>query len=76
MSALTNGRMSNRAEIPDLCNEPSKCCGCGGCCSICPVGAITMTEGEEGFMYPVIDPDKCIRCGSCLKVCAFKKDLL
>lgn len=76
MSVLTNDKMSNRAEIPDLGGDPSKCCGCGGCYSVCPAGAIAMTEDEEGFLYPVIDPGKCIRCYKCLKACAFKKDLL
>lgn len=62
-------------EIPDLCEDASKCCGCGGCRSVCPANAITMREDAEGFLYPVIDPDKCVRCLRCLQACAFKKDL-
>lgn len=45
------------------------CCGCTGCANICPKGAITMQEDNEGFLYPVIDKEKCIDCGMCKKVC-------
>lgn len=45
------------------------CCGCTSCANICPKGAITMKEDNEGFLYPVIDEKKCINCGLCQKVC-------
>ena len=45
------------------------CCGCTACASICPKGAITMKEDEEGFLYPSIDKSKCVDCGICKKVC-------
>lgn len=47
----------------------SECCGCGACYNKCPVGAITMHENDEGFLYPLIDESKCTNCGLCLKVC-------
>lgn len=53
--------------------EESLCCGCLACESVCPQGAISLTENEKGFIMPNIDEDKCINCGLCLKVCDFKK---
>ena len=50
-------------------NYKSECCGCTACKSICPKGAITMQEDEEGFLYPKIDKEKCINCGKCKSVC-------
>ncbi|MBO7440883.1 MAG: 4Fe-4S binding protein, partial [Bacteroidales bacterium] len=47
----------------------SNCTGCSACYSACPKSAISMTETEEGFLYPKIDDDKCIKCGLCEKVC-------
>ncbi len=35
----------------------------------CSVGAITMEEQIDGFLYPQIDAEKCIKCGQCMKVC-------
>ena len=34
----------------------SECTGCGACASICPKGAIAMTEDEEGFLLVRADP--------------------
>lgn len=49
------------------------CYGCTACKEICPKGAITMKEDNEGFIYPVIDPEKCIKCGLCEKTCIYSK---
>lgn len=46
-----------------------KCTGCSACSVICPVGAISMEKGEDGFFSPVINSDICINCGVCKKVC-------
>lgn len=59
-------------EKPILYNKLDECCGCTACYSICPVGAINMVEGYDGFLYPQVDSDKCIRCYQCLKVCPIK----
>ncbi|MCD8377929.1 MAG: polysaccharide pyruvyl transferase family protein [Candidatus Gastranaerophilales bacterium] len=56
--------MGNITEINQL-----ECSGCGACANICPKKAITMTENEEGFLYPVIDKEKCINCGLCISHC-------
>ena len=50
-------------------NKEELCYGCEACSNICPKSAITMTEGYDGFIYPIINEDKCISCGMCNKVC-------
>ena len=48
-----------------------KCSGCKACENICPKNAITMTEDEEGFMYPSIDRSLCVSCKKCVDVCQY-----
>lgn len=45
------------------------CSGCGACCNICPVSAISMQQDDEGFLFPFVDREKCISCGKCERVC-------
>lgn len=59
-------------KAPQLYVDKSECCGCTACCSVCPMGAISMLADEEGFLYPQIDEDKCIGCRKCVKVCIMK----
>ncbi len=40
------------------------CVTCGACEGACPVGAISMGEGQF-----VIDADSCVSCGSCEGAC-------
>lgn len=51
--------------------NPSDCCGCTACASICPHNAITMKPDALGFLYPQIDTINCTNCGLCEKICAF-----
>ena len=57
---------------PILFEKKELCCGCTACYAICPKGAITMIEDEEGFDYPVINEEKCILCFRCVNVCPIK----
>ncbi|MFW5902881.1 MAG: DUF362 domain-containing protein [archaeon] len=41
-----------------------RCLTCGGCISICPVGALEIKNKEL-----TIDHEKCIECGTCVKFC-------
>lgn len=54
--------------------NPSDCCGCTACASICAHDAITMKPDSLGFLYPEIDVAKCTDCGLCEKVCAFHEN--
>lgn len=45
------------------------CCGCGACLNICPKGAITTEESQDGFLYPAIIESLCSDCGLCKKAC-------
>ena len=43
-----------------------KCTGCGACKSICPKGAIKMSEKPlTGHFCPTIDDSLCVDCGLC-----------
>ncbi len=65
--------MKESKEFPILYKRKEECCGCTACYAICPKGAISMLEDEEGFEYPHIDESKCIKCFLCIKVCPLKK---
>ena len=49
--------------------NPSDCCGCTACASICAHDAISMKPDALGFLYPEVEKDKCVDCGLCEKVC-------
>lgn len=49
--------------------KENECTGCGSCLNVCPVGAISMLENSEGFLYPQIDEEKCTNCGLCKNIC-------
>lgn len=50
-------------------HDKSRCCGCAACVQRCPKQCITLSEDEEGFLYPKVDVTSCIECGLCEKVC-------
>jgi ferredoxin len=43
--------------------DAAKCCGCGECISVCPVGAISAADPSQ------VHPERCIRCCACVKFC-------
>lgn len=49
--------------------ETERCTGCGACLAVCPVSAISMDGGADGFAHAVINDDACIHCGRCAKAC-------
>ena len=40
------------------------CVGCESCVGVCPVEAISMSDGKAS-----VDADKCVECGSCVSTC-------
>lgn len=50
------------------------CCGCAACMDVCPVGAIQMKQGKDGFSYPETDHDRCTDCSLCDKICPLKQE--
>ncbi len=45
------------------------CVGCRSCEQVCPVKCISISENNEGFLYPSADMGACIHCGKCVKSC-------
>lgn len=45
------------------------CCGCSACLQRCPKKCISMTEDEEGFLYPIVNMTICNNCKICESVC-------
>lgn len=35
----------------------------------CPKQCISLTEDEEGFLYPFVNEESCVECGLCEKIC-------
>ena len=44
-------------------SDKDKCMRCGGCVSVCPVSALTLSE------HGISCSEKCIKCGSCVRFC-------
>lgn len=38
------------------------CTGCGACANACNNQAISMQEGRDSFVFPVVDSLKCVEC--------------
>lgn len=55
-------------NISNAKDMENRCSGCTACANICPVEAITMQEGKEGFLYPIVK-NKCIDCNKCIQYC-------
>lgn len=51
-----------------ICKK-EQCTACAACMNICPTGAISLQEDEQGFYQISIDSSKCIDCGACKRVC-------
>ncbi len=56
-------------------DNKNNCYGCSSCVQICPSGAISFREDNEGFSYPEIDGAKCTDCGLCRRACPIYRDL-
>lgn len=61
-----------RLEKQFIFVKKENCCGCTSCYAVCPNGAISMIEDQEGFKYPVVNEEKCVKCFRCVDVCGFK----
>lgn len=55
--------------------DHNNCTGCMSCIQACPKKCISMTEDENGFLYPQINESLCIKCGLCIKKCPIDKKL-
>ena len=49
--------------------DKKNCCGCSACVQRCPKQCISLTEDEEGFLYPYVNEESCVECGLCEKIC-------
>ncbi len=70
MSLLDPGKMTVEPLISEVNKE--KCTGCGVCVPLCPYGAISLVECEDGKKRSEINPALCKGCGVCTAACPSK----
>jgi ferredoxin len=56
------GQQRSQGETVAIVDE-EECAGCGLCCEVCPMGAISMNGVAK------IDPAECTACLACVKQC-------
>ncbi|MDO4987891.1 MAG: 4Fe-4S binding protein [Synergistes sp.] len=44
--------------------DQSACVGCEACVGVCPVSAISVSDGHAS-----VDQDSCVECGACVATC-------
>jgi electron transport complex protein RnfB len=49
---------------PKAIVDETDCLACGGCISVCPVDALSMSGGKA-----FVTRNKCISCSICIKTC-------
>ncbi|MDO8689002.1 MAG: 4Fe-4S dicluster domain-containing protein [Dehalococcoidia bacterium] len=49
--------------------DPARCDGAAACASVCPSGAITLTQAASGTRRWQLDLARCVFCGLCQEVC-------
>ncbi len=64
---LAQGRVKIDPTISEIDRE--KCSGCGICEPLCPYGAISMVENDDGQPRARIEMTQCKGCGVCTTAC-------
>ena len=63
--ASREGKLAQHSDLSPIVYQKA-CVGCGACVRVCPVVAISLTNGKA-----VIDGKKCVGCASCLAACDY-----
>jgi heterodisulfide reductase subunit A len=58
-----------RSDSPVATVDETLCTGCGSCVQSCPVGAISLRQGEGVLSLSRVDPLLCKGCGNCVVAC-------
>ena len=51
----------------DVIRDEDKCTQCGACVTICPTGALAVSDRDS--MEVAFDVDKCVACSLCVPIC-------
>jgi len=62
---LSTGFVLTPAQV--AASDPAVCIACGVCETVCPQGAVTVTNGADA--HSVVDPNVCRGCGICAAEC-------
>lgn len=58
----------NQVSEPAISIVGDRCCGCGACAAVCPVGCLTLEQDDLGFVRSKYESG-CISCGLCGQAC-------
>lgn len=56
-------------EATTASTDPGLCSGCGGCESVCPFGAVSLSEDRFGRPVSEVNAVQCKGCGACAGAC-------